>query len=79
MIRMTVEEASGKLRELVDAVLRGEQVLLSVADGDGERQVQLVVADNKVSRHRTPGSARGLVWMSDDFDEPLEEFEAYMR
>ncbi|WP_414619899.1 DUF2281 domain-containing protein [Calothrix sp. CCY 0018] len=25
------------------------------------------------------GSAKGLVWMSDDFDEPLEEFKEYMK
>ena len=24
------------------------------------------------------GSAKGLVWMSDDFDEPLEDFKDYM-
>jgi hypothetical protein len=26
-----------------------------------------------------PGSAEGMFWMSDDFDEPLEEFEEYME
>jgi hypothetical protein len=25
------------------------------------------------------GSAKGQVWMSDDFDEPLEEFKEYME
>ncbi len=24
------------------------------------------------------GSAKGKVWMSDDFDEPLEDFKEYM-
>jgi antitoxin (DNA-binding transcriptional repressor) of toxin-antitoxin stability system len=31
---------------------------------------------NKKRRHR--GSAKGLIVMSDDFDEPLEEFEEYL-
>jgi hypothetical protein len=26
-----------------------------------------------------PGSARGLVSMAEDFDAPLEDFEAYMK
>ncbi|MEG4406270.1 DUF2281 domain-containing protein [Microcoleus sp. MON2_D5] len=25
--------------------------------------------------NRQAGSAKGMVWMSDDFDEPLEEFK----
>ncbi|MEG5139675.1 MULTISPECIES: DUF2281 domain-containing protein [unclassified Microcoleus] len=28
---------------------------------------------------RQPGSAKGMVCMSDDFDEPLEEFKEYME
>lgn len=27
---------------------------------------------------RKPGTAKGLVWMSDDFDDPLEDFAEYM-
>jgi len=27
---------------------------------------------------RTPGSAKGLIQMSPDFDEPLDDFQAYM-
>lgn len=27
--------------------------------------------------HRQPGSAEGLIEMASDFDEPLEDFEAY--
>ena len=28
-------------------------------------------------RHRQSGSAKGLVTISDDFDEPLEDFKEY--
>ncbi len=31
-----------------------------------------------VNPERHPGSAKGLVWMSDDFDDPLEDFAEYM-
>jgi len=30
-------------------------------------------------RRRKAGSAQGLIVMSDDFDAPLKDFEAYMR
>jgi predicted DNA-binding antitoxin AbrB/MazE fold protein len=29
-------------------------------------------------RQRTPGSAKGLIKMMDDFDEPLDDFREYM-
>jgi len=29
-------------------------------------------------RQRVPGSAKGLIKMADDFDEPLEDFRDYM-
>lgn len=32
----------------------------------------------KSKPYRRAGSAQGLVWMSDDFDEPLEDFKEYM-
>ncbi len=28
--------------------------------------------------YRRAGSAEGMVWMSDDFDAPLEDFKEYM-
>ena len=32
-----------------------------------------------VAKRRTFGSARGLFWISESFDEPLEEFREYME
>jgi hypothetical protein len=46
MIRMTVEEASGKLRELVDAALRGETVLITTIYEGVERTLTLVVVSD---------------------------------
>lgn len=31
------------------------------------------------AKRRTSGSARGLLWISESFDEPLEEFREYME
>ncbi|MEP6776444.1 MAG: DUF2281 domain-containing protein [Chloroflexota bacterium] len=31
----------------------------------------------QVGAPRQPGSAKGKVWIADDFDEPLEEFKQY--
>ncbi|MHC5833068.1 MAG: DUF2281 domain-containing protein [Nostoc sp.] len=32
-----------------------------------------------VKRRRQPGSAKGLITISDDFDAPLEDFKEYME
>ena len=36
------------------------------------------VEDEKPKRKRQFGSARGLIAMADDFDEPLADFQEYM-
>jgi antitoxin (DNA-binding transcriptional repressor) of toxin-antitoxin stability system len=75
MQQVSLEEAKTRLQDLVAAALRGETVSIAV---DDDQAVQLV----PIALERRPGqygSAKGLVWMSEDFDAPLEEFKAYME
>jgi prevent-host-death family protein len=68
---VTLDEAKANLRELIDAAVKGETVLISK---DGHQKVQLVpIAPQK--RHRQPGSAKGLITMAEDFDAPLADFD----
>ena len=67
-----IQEATQKLPELFAAALRGEEVTIT-KDNSG---IKLIPA--QIKKPRQPGSAKGQVWMSDDFDEPLEEFAEYM-
>lgn len=67
-----------KLLELIEAVMKGEEVAIAK---DNQPVVKLV-AIPPAKKKRWPskaGSAKGMVWMSDDFDEPLEEFKEYME
>ncbi|MFM7437386.1 MAG: DUF2281 domain-containing protein [Snowella sp.] len=34
--------------------------------------------NSPIKRPLKRGSAKGRVWMSDDFDQPLEDFKEYM-
>jgi hypothetical protein len=44
------------------------------------KQIQIIVQEVPLAnKRRQCGSVKGLVWMSDDFNEPLEEFEDYYR
>lgn len=90
MQQVTLEEAAAKLPELFDAAMRGEEVLVT-ANGEINATIQLVPRSaesrNDESRRpqfgsaniRQPGSAKGQIWIADDFDAPLEEFKEYME
>jgi hypothetical protein len=62
--------------------LTDEQVIALLEQlPDEQKQRVLTVLAQKPPPCPQPqfGSAKGLITMSDDFDEPLEDFEEYMR
>ena len=71
MTRVSVEEAAGRLHDLVDMVSRGEDVVLT----RGPEEVARLVGVHRRGRQRKSGSLAGLVRMRSDFDEPLPGFE----
>jgi antitoxin (DNA-binding transcriptional repressor) of toxin-antitoxin stability system len=79
MYRMTADEAKAHLDELIDAALKGEEVV--IADGE-RRAVRLIPAPQAAGGRgakRQAGTARGLIVMAPDFDAPLADFDEYMR
>ena len=52
--------------------LSGVEVIIA---RDNKPLVKLVPVS---SGRRVPGTAKGQIWMSPDFDAPLEDFEDYM-
>jgi prevent-host-death family protein len=75
MHEVSIEEAKASLPDLIDAAVGGEEVV--IAKG-GRRLVRLVPVSRTKSRPQF-GSAEGLIAMSEDFEEPLEDFEEYTR
>ncbi|ABU59733.1 type II toxin-antitoxin system Phd/YefM family antitoxin [Roseiflexus castenholzii] len=73
MLQVNLEEAKGRLPELVNAVLKGETVLIVK---DLQAIVQLVPVIS--SMRRQFGSAKELIVMADNFDAPLPDFNPYM-
>jgi antitoxin (DNA-binding transcriptional repressor) of toxin-antitoxin stability system len=72
MQRVGLDEAKVRLLDLIDAAVNGEEVFIGEDD-------HLVVRLVPVVRRGRPrfGSARGLVEVSEDFDDPIEDFEEY--
>nr|VFK42744.1 MAG: Antitoxin component of toxin-antitoxin stability system, DNA-binding transcriptional repressor [Candidatus Kentron sp. SD]VFK48115.1 MAG: Antitoxin component of toxin-antitoxin stability system, DNA-binding transcriptional repressor [Candidatus Kentron sp. SD]VFK79636.1 MAG: Antitoxin component of toxin-antitoxin stability system, DNA-binding transcriptional repressor [Candidatus Kentron sp. SD] len=74
MHQLALREAETRLTELIGMVADGEEVVITRDDGSDFKIIPF--------HRRKPipkfGSARGLVEISDDFDEPIEGFEEYM-
>lgn len=76
MKEVDIHEVTSNLNQLIDLAVGGEEVVIL---RDNHPIVKLVaVPSEKKCWPAKAGSAKGRVWMSDDFDEPLEEFKDYM-
>jgi antitoxin (DNA-binding transcriptional repressor) of toxin-antitoxin stability system len=73
MYQVDLKEAETELVKLIEAAAAGEKAVITRSDGTSFATVPISAAG------ATPkfGSAQGLVKISDDFDEPLEDFEEY--
>jgi antitoxin (DNA-binding transcriptional repressor) of toxin-antitoxin stability system len=69
-MQVSVTEAAAHLNELMQAAIDGEEVIVL----NGDRPAIKFTPIGKIRPDRKPGSAKGLIWVSDDFDEPLAEF-----
>jgi prevent-host-death family protein len=71
--QFNIAEAKARFSELVEKALAGDEVVVA---RDNKPLLKLVpLGDN--GRPRRPGSARGQVHMSKDFEAPLPDFENY--
>lgn len=68
MPQFNIHMAKAHLSELVQQALLGEEVIIA---RDNKPLVKLVVVRPPQGRRRL-GSAKGLLTMTDDFNEPLE-------
>ncbi len=75
MHQVNIEDAKSNLPDLIDAAVNGEEIVIAK---DDQHIVKLVPVSRARPRPQF-GSAKGLISMSDDFDEPLEDFAEYMR
>jgi hypothetical protein len=78
MIRTTLAEAEGHLRDLVEAALRGEEVVITTSGERGERAIRLIEEHAAPRRgERRFGSLKGILQSAEDLDEPLPDFDKY--
>lgn len=73
MHQINLKEAETQLAKLIEAAASGEEVVITRSDGASFK----IVPINTIKPRPKFGSAKGLIRMSNDFDEPLEDFEEY--
>lgn len=66
---VNVHEAKTHLSRLLERVQGGEEIVIAKS---GKPVARLIAVTERPLR-RTPGSARGMVTVGPDFDEPLPE------
>lgn len=72
MRTVTVSEAKATLSELLQRVLDGEEVAIGRR---GRAEVRLVAVDRDAEPRPMGVLEVADYWMSDDFDEPLQDLE----
>jgi len=72
-MQVKLNDAKSDLSRLVQRALDGEEIIIA----DGDTPLVKLVALKGASRRRTLDAAAGEVRMSDDFDAPLQDFDAY--
>jgi prevent-host-death family protein len=73
MAQFNIADAKARFSELVDKAVAGGEVIIA---RDNKPLLKLVPLGAD-ARPRRPGSGRGQIWMSKDFDAPLPDFDDY--
>ena len=73
MTRIDIHEAKEHFLEIMERVAKGEEVVIEQDDQPMARLSPVV----RAMQPRQFGSAKGLIYIADDFDEPLEDMADY--
>jgi prevent-host-death family protein len=76
MQTVALEKAQAMLADLVRQVAGGEEFTITQ---NGEPKARLSAASSVAHPHAQAGSLPGKIWMSPDFDAPLDDLKEYMK
>ncbi len=71
MPQIDLSYAQTRLAKLIQEAARGKEIIITQKDGWAFK----IVPVQQPEQRPKFGSAKGLIRMSDDFDEPLEDFD----
>jgi prevent-host-death family protein len=68
-ITVNIHEAKTHLSRLLARVMGGEEIIIAKAG----KPIAKLVPYGIPSKRRVPGTAKGKIWIAEDFDAPLPE------
>ncbi len=74
MTHVDIKQAGEQFLDLMELIAKGNEVII---DKDKKPFAKLIPLKGTIVR-REFGSAKGMIVISEDFDEPLEDFQEYM-
>jgi len=70
MTQLEINQFQSNLTKYLDLVIKGEKIIIT-------QDNKPVAEISPIQRPLKRGSAKGKVWISSDFNEPLEDFKDY--
>lgn len=74
MINIDINQAKQHFPELIEKTISDGEVIIT----RGGQPIAKLVAITKPKKERKFGTAKGLIKMSNDFDQPIDDFKEYM-
>ena len=74
MKKVNISEASKNLSKLIDEALKGEIIFILKR---GKPVAKLIAFEAEKEGERKIGTAKGMISISPDFDDPLDDFREY--
>ena len=74
MPTVTIEDAQAHLRELIEHLTPGDEVVITQND----QPVAKLVSSRPTRKPRQPGNCKGMLTIVSDDDEHLKDFAEYM-
>ncbi len=71
MAKLDIEQVKSNFSQVLDLAIRGEEIIIT-------QNEQPVAQISPIKRPLKRGSAKDKVWMSPDFDEPIQDFQEYI-
>jgi prevent-host-death family protein len=72
---VNIAEAKARLSELVEKAASGEEIVIA----RDHKPVARLISVGRGRGPRTPGSAKGQVWIAPDFGDTPPDFDDYTR
>jgi antitoxin (DNA-binding transcriptional repressor) of toxin-antitoxin stability system len=76
MTTISIEDAQAKLPELIGGLAGGEELVITK---DGEPVATLTRSERRLQPRKAGSAKDKILWISPDFDAPLEEFREFME